>query len=144
MSQVGFVSRAQRVSGGFWLLRPSHLARPWVWPCLFVSHTGRLCCPMKGRGKAAAETSVTRPPVFLFPFFAAWKIELLCVFALPFFFIINYLLIDRRLLELSGASVSDSVSAGLRRVFRLFGTQRFINNAAAAFLNCETKLILHP
>lgn len=62
-----------------------------------------------------------------------------------FFFIINYLLIDRRLLELSGASVGDSVSAGLRRVFRLFGTRRFINNAAAAaFLNCETKLILHP
>lgn len=126
---------AGRVSGGFcfagparlgrfWLLRPSHLARPWVWPCPFVSHTGGLCCPMKGRGKAATETSVTRPHVFLFPFNAARKIELLCVFVLLSFFsffFINCLLIDRWLLGpmkgAEGASVSGSSCVAPRHIF---------------------------
>lgn len=117
----GFCFAGPALLGRFWLLRPSHLARPWVWPCPFVSHTGVLCCPMKGRGKAATETSVTRPPVFLFPFNAARKIELLCVFVLLFF--INCLLIDCWLLgHMKGAdwaSVSDSVCVGLHHVFPL-------------------------
>lgn len=145
VSQVVFVSQAKRVSGGFGSCVRLTWPGPGCGPVLLCPTLGVFVVQWKAGGRQRQRLVLHGPLVFLFPFNAARKIELLCVFVLLFF--INCLLIDRWLLgHMKGAeqaSVSYSVCVGLRHVFPPFETQRWINNAPLAVWNCEKKLILH-